>query len=106
MIGVLKSLGYEDQRIRRVFLVFAANILLKGILYGNLFGLSFCILQKYTGFIRLSEADYYLSTAPVEIPVLEVLGLNVLSIAVTLVFLVLPTYLVAKVNPINVLRFN
>lgn len=106
MIGVLKSLGYENKRIRRVFLIFASNILLKGILYGNIFGLSFCLLQKYTGFIRLSEADYYLSTAPIEIPVLEVIGLNGLSIAVTLVFLVLPTYMVAKVNPINVLRFN
>ena len=106
MIGVLKSLGYPDSRVRRIFLFFSGNILVKGIIWGNVVGLGFCLIQKYTGFIRLSEADYYLATAPVQIPMLEVLGLNVLCILVTMLFLVLPTYLVSRIRPVDTLRFN
>jgi lipoprotein-releasing system permease protein len=106
MIGVLKSLGYADSRVRHIFLFFSGNILVKGIIWGNIVGLGFCLLQKYTGFIRLSEADYYLATAPVQIPMLEVLGLNVLCILVTMLFLVLPTYLVSRIRPVDTLRFN
>ena len=106
MIGILKSLGYANKRVRRIFLFFSGNILVRGILWGNVIGLGFCMLQDRFGLIRLSEADYYLSTAPIEIPLIEVLGLNVLCIIVTMLFLILPTYLVSRIRPVDTLRFN
>lgn len=106
MIGILKSLGYENKRIRRIFLFFSGNILVRGIFWGNIVGLGFCWLQKKFGFIQLSEADYYLATAPIKIPAVEVLGLNVLCVLITMLFLVLPTYLVSKIRPVDTLRFN
>jgi lipoprotein-releasing system permease protein len=106
MIGTLKAMGYTNGKIQQVFLYFSGHILLKGVFWGNVMGIGICLLQKYFEFVKLSEADYYLATAPVEIPILEVLGLNLLCFVVTMFFLVVPTYLVSKVKPVDALRFT
>lgn len=106
MIGTLKAMGYTNGKIQQVFLYFSGHILLKGVFWGNVIGIGICLLQKYFEFIKLSEADYYLATAPVEIPIVEVLGLNLLCFVVTMFFLVVPTYLVSKVKPVDALRFT
>lgn len=106
MIGTLKAMGYTNGKIQQVFLYFSGHILIKGVFWGNVMGIGICLLQKYFEFIKLSEADYYLATAPVEIPILEVLGLNLLCFVVTMFFLVVPTYLVSKVKPVDALRFT
>ena len=63
-------------------------------------------LQKHFQFIKLDEANYYLSTAPVEINFMTILMLNIGTFVVTLIFLVLPTMLVTRITPIKALRFE
>lgn len=106
MIGVLKALGETDRRIRRIFLYYAAVITLRGMFWGNLIGLGFCFLQDRFHLIKLNEADYYLSYAPVQVQWLPVLGVNIGTLVVTLLFLILPSFLVSKIAPVRAIQFK
>lgn len=106
MIGILKALGAANARIRSIFLYHAAVITLYGIGFGNLLGLGFCWLQDRFHFIRLNEADYYLSYAPVRIEWLTVLGINLGTLAITLLFLLLPSFVVSGIAPVRAIRFK
>ncbi len=106
MIGILKALGQSDWSIRGVFLYYAAYILILGLFWGNLLGLGICWLQDTFGIVRLDEESYYLSVAPVDVDWGVVLLLNVGTIAVTLLFLVIPSYLVSRVDPVRAIRFK
>ncbi|GIV31349.1 MAG: permease [Saprospiraceae bacterium] len=106
MIGILKALGHTNWGIRKIFLYYAGYILLFGLLWGNAIGVGFCLLQQRFGFIRLDEANYYLSVAPIELNFLPILLLNVGVLAVTLVFLLLPSWLVTRVSPVKAIRFK
>ncbi|MCC6723657.1 MAG: ABC transporter permease [Saprospiraceae bacterium] len=106
MIGILKSLGQTDWSIRRVFLYNAAYIIGLGIAIGNLVGLGFCALQAKYGIIKLSEENYYLSEAPIEINFLSILGLNLLTLAIIIIFLTIPTWLITKISPVKAIRFK
>jgi lipoprotein-releasing system permease protein len=106
MIGILKALGESDRKIRRIFLYYAAVITISGMFWGNLIGLGFCYLEDTFHFIHLNEADYYLSYAPVKIQWLPVLGVNLGTLAITLVFLILPSFAVSKIAPVRVIQFK
>lgn len=106
MIGVLKALGETSARIRQIFLYHAAVITLTGMFWGNLLGLGFCFLQDKFHFIRLNEADYYLAYAPVQVEWLSVLAVNLGTLAVTLIFLILPSMAVTRVSPLRAIQFQ
>lgn len=106
MIGVLKALGEANGRIRQIFLYYAAVITTTGMLIGNLLGLGFCYLQDRYHLIRLNEADYYLSYAPIKINWLAVMGINIGTLIVTLIFLLLPSLVVTKIEPVRAIRFK
>ncbi len=106
MIGVLKALGAGDWAVRRIFLWHAAWIIGIGLFWGNVLGLGLCLAQQEFGLIRLPEESYYVTEAPVVIEPLRVLLLNVLTLVVCTTFLLLPSWLVTRVNPIQALRFD
>jgi lipoprotein-releasing system permease protein len=106
MIGTLKALGQTNWGIRKIFLYHAAYIILLGLFWGNLVGISFCLLQEKFGFITLSEENYYLSVAPVELEAFTVLLLNIGVLVVTLAFLILPSWLVTRISPVKAIRFK
>lgn len=106
MIGTLKALGSSNWRIRKVFLYYAAYIIALGILWGNLIGLSLCLLQDRFHFIRLDEENYYLDYAPVDLNGWVILALNLGTLLVVLLFLIIPSYLVTRISPIKAIRFK
>ncbi len=106
MIGILKSLGMNNWRVRKIFIYNAGYIVFFGLIVGNILGLGIAFLQKHFQFIKLDEANYYLSTAPIEINFMTILMLNIGTFVVTLIFLVLPTMLVTRITPIKALRFE
>ena len=46
MIGILKALGQQDRSLRRVFLYISAFLIGKGMLWGNIIGLTLCWIQS------------------------------------------------------------
>lgn len=106
MIGTLKALGASNWSIRKIFLYYAAYIVGVGLLWGNLLGIGIGVLQDQFRFIRLSEVDYYLSYAPIELNFWSILLVNVFTLLIILLFLVIPSYLVTKINPVQAIRFK
>ena len=106
MIGTLKALGAGNWTIRKIFLYNAGHIILLGMFWGNLLGIGLSLLQQYFGFIRLSEENYYLSVAPIELQFWSVLLVNTGTLLLTLVFLIIPTYLVTRIDPVKAIRFR
>lgn len=106
MIGTLKALGMTNWNIRSIFVHYAAYIIFFGLILGNILGIGICLIQKSTGFIKLDEANYYLSEAPIYLDFFVILILNVASFVVILTFLLIPTYIITKLSPVKILRFN
>jgi len=73
---------------------------------GNFLGLGIAWLQMQTGFIKLDEANYYLDSAPVLLEWGPILWINAGTFVVTLLTLILPTYLVTRISPVKALRFS
>ena len=106
MIGILKSFGTNNWTIRKIFLYHAAIIVGTGLFFGNLFGLSICYLQEKYKFIKLSETDYYLSYAPIELHLPTVLMLNLATLLLVVLFLIVPTYLITRISPVRAIRMK
>ncbi|MCB0632823.1 MAG: ABC transporter permease, partial [Lewinella sp.] len=106
MIGTLKALGSSNWSIRKIFLYYAGYITVMGLFWGNIIGLGICFIQDRFELIRLSEADYYLSVAPVHINLWTILILNLGTLVVILLFLIVPSYIVTRISPVKAIRFK
>ncbi len=106
MVGILKSLGARNSHIQQIFFFYGAIIIVVGITLGNLLGVGIGLLQHYFKFIKLSEADYYLSYAPIYFDVPYLIQINLLAIFVILLFIILPTYLITRISPVESIRFR
>ncbi|MGB0864442.1 MAG: ABC transporter permease, partial [Saprospiraceae bacterium] len=106
MIGILKALGNTNWNIRRIFLYYAAYIIGIGLILGNFIGLSFCFLQDAFDLIQLDESAYYVSVAPVQINWWTVLFLNIGTLIITLLAMVIPSYLVTQISPVKAVRYK
>ncbi|MDR0864286.1 MAG: ABC transporter permease [Candidatus Symbiothrix sp.] len=106
MIGILKALGENNTNIRKIFLYVSVFLIGKGLLWGNLIALAVCFIQKYTGLFKLNPEVYYVSTVPIDLNILSLILINLGTLAVTLVMLIGPSYLVAKIAPAKTIRFE
>lgn len=106
MIGVFKSLGASNALIRRIFLFNGLNLIVKGLLWGNLIGLSFCLAQYYFRLIPLDASNYYVSYVPISLDFGIVLLLNVMAIVVVGVTLFIPLSLISRIQPVKAIRFD
>ncbi len=106
MIGTLKALGSTNWSIQQIFLFYGTIIICIGLFFGNLLGLGFSWLEQKFQFIKLSEADYYLSYAPIKFDWMTILSLNIGTLVITTLFLLLPTMIVLSITPVKALRFK
>ncbi|MCS6917930.1 MAG: FtsX-like permease family protein [Chitinophagales bacterium] len=106
MIGILKALGAHDGLIRRIFVFHAAYVAALGLLFGNLLGLTLAWVQKHFQIITLNEESYYVAVAPIALDPVYLVALNVGTLAICLITLLLPSYLVTRISPIQVIRFG
>lgn len=106
MIGVLKSIGAKYKLIRNVFLINALHIIGKGLLWGNLLGLAFIFLQQSFELIPLNPDNYYVDTVPVYFNAVLFLLLNVGIICVSLLMLLIPARIIAKLSPVQAMKLE
>jgi lipoprotein-releasing system permease protein len=106
MIGMLKAMGANDSFIQRIFMHRGVNLILKGLLFGNLLGLGLCFLQYQFEIVKLNAADYYMSVVPISWHWETVALLNLLTFIVVTIVLLLPTMIISRVNPVKAIRFD
>ena len=106
MIGLLKALGAKNSTVRHTFLWFAAFIIGKGLIIGNIIGLGLCLLQHFTGVVKLDAAAYYVETVPVEINIPLILLLNIATLLLSVLVLIGPSYLISHIHPSKSMRYE
>lgn len=106
MIGILKGMGAKNISVQKIFLYFASYLTIKGLLWGNVIGIVLCLLQYYFGFVTLDPVSYYVSVVPINLGVTDVLMLNAGALAVIVLMMILPSFVVSKITPADSIRFD
>ena len=106
MIGIMKSLGATDWSVRKIFLYHSFFLIAKGMLWGNVIGLSLCAIQYFTGVIPLDPQAYYVATVPVSFNWLYIVLLNVGTLLASLLMMIGPSYLITKITPAKIIRYE
>lgn len=106
MIGLMKALGARNKIVRHTFLWFSVFIIGQGMLWGNIIGIGLILMQQQTGFIKLDPANYYVTTAPMELNFPIILLLNVATLVITLFVLIAPSLLVSHIHPARSMRYE
>jgi lipoprotein-releasing system permease protein len=106
MIGILKALGASNWTVQKIFLHHSAIITFTGIVIGAAFALSLLFLQMKTGFLRLQEEAYYMQTATVKIVWWQVMAVGAGTLFVSFLVLLIPSFIVRKIQPIKAIHFK
>jgi lipoprotein-releasing system permease protein len=106
MIGILKSLGATNWSVRKIFLYHSFFLIAKGMFWGNLIGLSICAIQYFTGIIPLDPEAYYVASVPVAFPWGYIVLLNVGTLIASVLMMIAPSYLITKISPAKIIRYE
>ncbi len=113
-IAILKAHGVSDKEIEAMFFIVGLTISLVGIIFGNIFGISFALnvdkirlfLERIFNTSLLDDSIYLLSNLPSRIMITDILNIN----AFTFIFSLLCTYFSVKrntkINVVEILRNN
>ena len=105
-IAVMKSMGASNAHVRRIFLFFAAMLVGRGIILGDIFGIGLAVVQQQFRLVHLDPATYYVDSVPIQLSFFPILFLNVATLFITVLVLTLPTFLVSRIQPARVMRFE
>jgi len=103
-IGIMKSFGASNHRVRMIFLYISSLILIRGMVFGNIIGMGIALLQQHTGLITLDQDTYYVSTVPVHFDLMYLAGINLMVFTTGVFFMVLPSMIVSRIYPARTLR--
>ena len=106
LIGLLKAMGAPNWSIRRIFLMKAAWLTLKGMVWGNAIALTICYLQFKLRIITLPQETYYMAFVPINLNLMQVLLINMGTLFICTVMLVLPSYIIARIQPVKAIRWE
>ena len=105
MVGILKALGSYSASIRKIFLYNAGYLILKGLFWGNIIGLSLLFIQYYFEVITLNPETYYVTTMPVYISFTAIVMLNFGTLFLCFLMLIIPSYIITKIEPSEAIKF-
>ena len=106
MIGILKSVGASDWSVRKIFLYHSFFLIAKGMLWGNLIGITLCAVQYYTGIIPLDPEAYYVAEVPIAFNWFYITLLNGGTLVASLLMMIGPSYLITKISPAKIIRYE
>ena len=113
-IAILRTMGAARGSIVSIFFLVGASVGVCGTLLGFILGVLFCeniefvrqVLQAATGTDLFSAEVYFLSKIPAEMNWLETTGIVGMSLFLSLVATIYPSWKAAKVDPVEALRYE
>jgi lipoprotein-releasing system permease protein len=105
-VAILQSMGATRDSIRKIFLIKGCVIGVVGTLLGVFLGFAICLLiQKYS-FIELPKDVFLISTVPVRIYWSNFLLVAFASLCVCLLASIYPARQAAKLDPVEIIRYE
>ncbi len=105
-IAILQSMGAPRAGIRKIFLIKGCVIGVVGTALGVLFGLGICLLIQEYRFIELPKDVFLISTVPVRIYFSNFLIVTAASLGVCLLASIYPARQAAKLDPVEIIRYE
>ena len=111
-IGILKTLGFTNISILKIFTTIGITIGLIGAITGTIFGVLFTknikfiqsILENLLETKLFAEEIYFLSSLPSEIKYEEVGFIFIISVIITILSAIFPALRASKLDPIKILK--
>lgn len=78
MIGIMSSMGANNKLLGKVFVYQGIDILLKGIIPGNILFIIVSFIQNNYNILKLNPNDYYVESIPFIVDPLYIISLNLI----------------------------
>ena len=106
MIGELRAMGIKRRGVVRIFVFRALFIIMRGVVMGAIIGVILCLIQHFFGVVPLPAEGYILNRVPAALCWGRWLVAVVATIVITLVMMILPSMLAARVSPSKAIRYE
>ena len=87
MIGIMSSIGADNKLLGKVFVYQGIDILLKGIIPGNILFIIVSFVQNNYNILKLNPNDYYVDSIPFIVDPLYIISLNLIFAAIGIIIL-------------------
>ncbi len=87
MIGIMSSMGANNKLLGKVFVYQGIDILLKGIIPGNILFIIVSFIQNNYNILKLNPNDYYVESIPFIVDPLYIISLNLIFAAIGIIIL-------------------
>ena len=113
-IAILRTMGATRGAVMRVFLIAGASIGIFGTILGFAIGVLFCqnieairqFLSSLTGTQLFNPEIYFLSKMPAEMDTGEVVAVVAMSLTLSLLATLYPSWRAARLDPVEALRYE
>ena len=103
-VGVLRTLGATDRTILSIFLQVGLLIGLTGTVLGNLFGIGLSWAANRYHLVPLPSDIYFIAYLPFRIDPSDVIGVNLVAVALSILATWYPARTAARLDPIAAIR--
>ena len=113
-IAILRTMGATKGAVMRVFFIAGASIGVVGTVVGFLIGVLFCanienirqFLSRITGTTLFDPTIYFLSQMPAEVDPNEVVAVVLMSLTLSFLATLYPSWRAARLDPVEALRYE
>lgn len=106
MIGILKALGATNYSVRKIFINFSIMLVGRGMLWGNLIGIALCFIQSQLHIVHLDSSVYYLNAVPIRFEWMLIAGVNIITLAISLIVIFGSSFIIGISKPAQSIRFE
>jgi len=106
LIGILKVLGSNNESISKIFMINGFNLILRGVLIGNIVSLVLLLIQKQFLIFKLDPQIYYSDYVPIEIAPTKIILFNLLVVLTSILMLLIPSKAISKIKPNSILKLS
>lgn len=105
-IGILKTLGVGNSSVRITFIFLAEKLIVRALIIGNAISIALALLQKHFHIVHLDPESYYMSFVPIELNWWYISALNLGVIVFAMLALVIPSYIISRLEPSQSMRYE
>ena len=105
-IGILKSLGLTQGKLKQVFLAKGFIIGVAGAVFGSALALFLAWLQNHYKLITVPEDVYFMDFIPVDVNLAHVGIVTIVSVIFSVIAAIWPTIRAGKIQPAKALNYE